>query len=476
VNASELFHSNWVIAAIVFAAALPALFVVLTEASGALARRGSPAARPVRLLRNWVLPVAGLTGLLAFALKNPTDNTWMRVIVTVLGFLAILLVLSTLNVALFSTAKETSWRGRIPSIFVDLFRLLLIAVGLAVLFSVVWNTNVTGLFAALGVTSIVIGLALQGAVGGVISGLLLLFEQPFRLGDWLETANTTGKVIEVNWRAVHLLTMTGTMVVPNSVLAGGWLNNISRTHPAYRVSLLVYFDAEDSPVLVKEVLLATAKRLPQLHAQGVVDVEFKGGGCYEVGLHIESMLKGKPARDQFQTWLWYAARRAGLRLDCLPLDQAAQARQLEAALKQVGPGFNLDDKGCAALAQHCRVETYGPDEVVQDLGVIPDALRFVVLGALSDGVPGPDGERLEVLHLDQGEFVGMGVFSREPTVAETRSVGVTTVLVLPLVAVDALLKGDPVVARTLGDTIERRRQMISQAVAKAHGGTPVKAA
>ena len=49
-----------------------------------------------------------------------------------------------------------------------------------------------GLIAALGVTSIVIGLALQNAVGGVISGLLLLFEQPFKIGDWLDRRRRPG--------------------------------------------------------------------------------------------------------------------------------------------------------------------------------------------------------------------------------------------------------------------------------------------
>ncbi|MDR1824366.1 MAG: mechanosensitive ion channel [Bifidobacteriaceae bacterium] len=459
----SVFEENWLIGAIAFAVGLPVLFVALTELGGWLARRHSPVARPVVLLRNWVLPVGALAALLAFALQQPTQNVWMKVIVTVLGFLAILLVLSALNVALFSTAKAGSWRGRVPSIFVDLFRLLLIAVALAVLFSLVWNANVTGLFAALGVTSIVIGLALQGAVGGVISGLLLLFEQPFQLGDWLDSATAKGKVIEVNWRAVHLFTATGTQVVPNSVLAAGWLTNMSRTLPAYRVAVTVFFDMEDSPVECKRVLLETAQRLPWLHPEGVVDLEFKGGGCYEVGLPLESLLVGKKAQDQFQTWLWYATRRAGLRLDAIPIDRRAEAKVLNRALKKIGPGFNLTKEGRDALAKECRIEVYGPDEVVQDKDVLPEAFRFVLEGELSEGVTAPDGERQEWLRVREGEFIGMGAFSHEVSLAETRAVGVASVLVMPLSSIDRLLKGDPVVSRTLGDTIERRRTQLAAA-------------
>ena len=52
-----------------------------------------------------------------------------------LGFLLILLVLSAFNVALFANAKPDQWRERIPSIFVELVRLILVVVGLALLFS-----------------------------------------------------------------------------------------------------------------------------------------------------------------------------------------------------------------------------------------------------------------------------------------------------------------------------------------------------
>ena len=48
----------------------------------------------------------------------------------------------------------------------------LIAVGLAIIFSYIWGANVGGLFTALGITSIVLGLTLQNSVGQIISGLL----------------------------------------------------------------------------------------------------------------------------------------------------------------------------------------------------------------------------------------------------------------------------------------------------------------
>ena len=60
------------------------------------------------------------------------------------------------------------------------------------LFGWIWGADIGGLFTALGIGSIVIGLALQNAVGSVLSGLFLLFEQPFEIGDYILTVAGQG--------------------------------------------------------------------------------------------------------------------------------------------------------------------------------------------------------------------------------------------------------------------------------------------
>ena len=146
---------------------------------------------------------------------------------------------------------------------------MLIAVGLAMIFSVIWGANVGGLFTALGISSIVLGLALQNSVGQIISGLLMLFEQPFQLGDWLDTPAARGRVVELNWRAVHIDTGSGLEITPNSVLAGASFTNLSRPPGAHKITVDSTFAASDSPDGVCALLVhdrqcasASANRLP----------------------------------------------------------------------------------------------------------------------------------------------------------------------------------------------------------------------
>ena len=176
----------------------------------------------------------------------------------------LVLLLSGLNATLFQGAPEGTWRKRIPSIFLDVARFVLIAIGLAMIFSFIWGANVGGLFTALGITSIVLGLALQNSVGQIISGLLLLFEQPFQIGDWVDTPSARGRVVEVNWRATHIDTGSGLQIIPNSVLAGASFTNLSRPPGEHSISVITEFAANDPPDDVCALLVRVAGTLPQL--------------------------------------------------------------------------------------------------------------------------------------------------------------------------------------------------------------------
>ena len=151
----------WLYWAIGLAVGLPVALIGLTEWQQLLARRQSALARPVNLLRSYLVPLAALLLLLVKVAQVPAQVTSVRVLATVFGFVVLLLLLSGLNATLFEGAAQGSWRERVPTIFRDVTRFLLIAVGLAMIFSYVWGVRVGGLFTALGVTSVVIGLMLQ---------------------------------------------------------------------------------------------------------------------------------------------------------------------------------------------------------------------------------------------------------------------------------------------------------------------------
>jgi small-conductance mechanosensitive channel len=68
---------------------------------------------------------------------------------------------------------------------------------------------VKGLLATSGVVAIVVGLALQSTLSDVFSGIVLNTTKPYQVDDWISIDGVEGKVLDIDWRATHLLTSAG---------------------------------------------------------------------------------------------------------------------------------------------------------------------------------------------------------------------------------------------------------------------------
>jgi small-conductance mechanosensitive channel len=462
----SVLDTSWFYWALGVAIGLPVGLVVLTEARNALTRRGSGLARPVALVRNYILPLAALLALLVKANDVSAEATPVRLVATLLGFVVLVLLLSGLNATLFQGAPEDSWRKRIPSIFLDVARFVVIAVGLAFIMSYVWGANVGGLFTALGITSIVLGLALQNSVGQIISGLLLLFEQPFRLGDWLDTPSARGRVVEVNWRATHIDTGSGLQITPNSVLAGASFTNLSRPQGAHSIAVTSVFASGDAPDSVCGVLAGVAAGLPHLRVGAVPSAVPLGGTEYKTTIPLRSPADDGAARSMFLRWIWYAARRAELHLDEVDDDFATPERR-QSALRVVAPVLRLNHTDQQLLMPYVRVTRYGADETIQRPKEVPAGMTFVVDGRVKLVVTTDDGMVVPVQVLEEGDFLGQTTLTREPVKARAYAMDEVTVLQLGRDRIESLVDEKPVLLQEIGRTIEERRASMRRALAAA---------
>jgi small conductance mechanosensitive channel len=89
--------------------------------------------------------------------------------------------------------------------------------------------NVTTLLTGLGILGFTIGFALQDISANFVSGILLLIEQPFNIGDSIEVAGNAGVVEDVNLRATRMTAFDGRhLVVPNRDILTNPIINYSR--------------------------------------------------------------------------------------------------------------------------------------------------------------------------------------------------------------------------------------------------------
>lgn len=466
----NVFTAPWFYWSIIIAAGLPTVLVLLTELQHALSRRGNFLARPVGLLRTFIVPLGALLLLLTQTTSVSVDATPVRVLSTVFGVLILIMVLSGVSATVFDSAPKGSWRRRMPAIFIDVARFAIIAVGVAMIFAYVWGANVGGLFTALGISSIVLGLTLQNSVGQIISGLLLLFEQPFQIGDWVQTSSASGRVVEVNWRATHINTGSGLEIIPNSVLAGQAFANLSRPAGGHTITVQTKFAGADAPDEVCALLTEVAANLPHLHPDGHPTVNASSSSDYTVTIPVRSPADDVAARSTFQRWLWYAARRAGLRLDGLEDDFSTPKRRAD-ALRKIAPILRAGSSELETVLPHAVVTRYGADEVMQRSGEIPAMMSFVVKGRVRLVVAGTDGALIPLATLHEGDFIGQTALTREPVTGSAYAVGEVTTLQIDRNALEQLLFRKPELLQDLSQAIDERRERARSAVAAVEEAT-----
>jgi small-conductance mechanosensitive channel/CRP-like cAMP-binding protein len=467
----NVLESSWFYWAVGIAAGLPVTLIILTELHHALLRRRSRLAGLVAVVRDYLLPLAALLLLLVEGAQVPARDTSVRILATVFGFVVLLLLLSGLNATLFQTAPQGSWRGRVPAIFVDVGRLVLIGVGLALIFSYIWGVRIGGLFTALGVTSVVVGLMLQNSVGQIVSGLFMLIEQPFRIGDWVDTPAARGRIVEANWRAVHIETGRGLQITPNSVLATTSFTNLSRRQGPHKLAITTTFSSADSPDRVCAMLSRAAGALPQRITAVVPSSVALGNGEYRTTVALLSPADDAAAQATFLRWIWYAARRAELHLDSADDDFSTPARVEMAIRTVVAPALRLKHTDEKSLSPHARVVRYGADEVVQYAGEVPTGMAFLITGSVRLTTIAEDGSVVPVGALQEGSFLGVNTLTRQPNLSGAYALEEVTALEVDREHLEDLVMRNPLLLQELGRILDERRKKTSRAEHPEHVGS-----
>ena len=90
----------------------------------------------------------------------------------------------------------------------------------------------------LGALGVGIGLGLQSIVNNLVSGVILIFEQPFRIGDYIELGDSKGRVLDIGIRSSRLVMEEGAEVImPNADLLSGRVINWTLRNENMRVEL-----------------------------------------------------------------------------------------------------------------------------------------------------------------------------------------------------------------------------------------------
>ena len=112
-----------------------------------------------------------------------------------------------------------------------------------------------------GALGVGIGFGLQNITDNFISGIIILFEKPIKVGDRIVVGGTEGDVINISVRATTILTNENiSIIVPNSEFISSRVINWSHNNRNIRFDLPLGVSYNEDPAQVKEVLLEVAKK------------------------------------------------------------------------------------------------------------------------------------------------------------------------------------------------------------------------
>lgn len=130
---------------------------------------------------------------------------------------------------------------------------------------------VTGVLASLGIGGLAFALAARDTVSNIFGSLMIIFDRPFQVGDWIKAGDLEGTVEEVGFRSTKIRTFAKTLIsVPNNIIANMALDNFSRM-PKRRIRLTVGVSYATTPAQMRE---AVSRIRAMLTEHPIVDQEF----------------------------------------------------------------------------------------------------------------------------------------------------------------------------------------------------------
>ncbi len=168
-----------------------------------------------------------------------------------------------------------------------------------------------------GALSLGIGFGLQNIVSNFVSGLILLVERPFKVGDWVATGTTEGFVRRISVRATEIETFQRqSIIVPNSELINAPVGNWTHRNRLGRIEIPVSVSYDSDPRQVMDLLMDIALAHPGLLRNPEPVVMFNGFGQssldFELRGFVGDVLGALPVKNELRVTILERFRAEGI--------------------------------------------------------------------------------------------------------------------------------------------------------------------
>ena len=370
----------------------------------------------------------------------------------------------------FERRKQTP----IPHFLREVVALILFLVALLFVLSLGYHAEreLKGLVVGSGVIALVLGFAGQNFLSGIIAGMSIQVNRPYKVGDWLKVGDTYGEVREINWRSTRLCTNDNIYLdIPNNEMVQHTITNLTYPNRIHFMRLQINAEYGAPPNRVKDALMRATIQVPGVEKDPPPQIYVSEYGesaiVYQIKFAMTTHSGYYEVRDAIYTNAWYEFRRRKI---AIPFPQ--RTLHLE---RKVGPPADeghgealsilrgeplfqcLSETQLDHLVKQARLNHFGRGERVIEEGADGDSMFILLRGAAQVSVA-KNGSIIPVATLSSGDCFGeMSLLTGEKRSATVKADGDCYVMEIGKDVMGDVIRDSPECLRQLSELLATRK-------------------
>ena len=422
------------------------------------------------LFRLFCLLLAFYAAIAVYGVQAP----WRNHVGAAVALLSTAVVVALIDRYIWDLYFEKRKRTPIPHFLRELVAMVIFLIALLIILSVGYHAEreLKGLLAGSGIIAIIIGFAGQNLFGGIIAGMSLQINRPYKVGDWLQVGERFAEVMEINWRSTRLCTNDNIYLdIPNNEIVRTTIVNLHYPTEVHAMRIRVGVDYNVPPNRVKDALGRAAQTAAGVLANPPVKiflVDFADHAViYEIKFYMGNHARINQVNDAVRTNVWYELKRQRInipfpirtlhleRRTAQPADDGHEEAQ---QILRGEPIFEcLTDAQLESLVKQARLNHFGHGERVIDEGAEGDSMFILLRGTATVSVS-KNGASIGVATLSAGDCFGeMSLLTGEKRSATVQADGDCYVMEIGKPVMAEVIRESPRCLEQLSELLARRK-------------------
>src|SRR5436309_5969 len=433
------------------------------------------------LFRLFCLILAFYAAIVVYGVHAP----WRNHVGAAAILLSTALVVALINRYIWDFYFETKRQTPIPHFLREVVGGIIFLIVLLFVLSYGYHAEaqLKGLLAGSGVIAIILGFAGQNLFAGIIGGISIQINRPYKVGDWLQVGERFAEVMEINWRSTRLRTNDAIYLdIPNNEMVSHAIVNLHYPTEVHAMRIRVGVEYKNPPNRVKDALAraaSTAEGVMAVPPVRIYLVDFADFAViYEIKFYMGNHARMNEIMDAVRTNVWYELKRRGITIP-FPIRtlhvQRKAARPVQEdhaealSILRGEPLFGcLSEEQLNQLVGQARLNIFGRGEPVIQEGSPGDSM-FVLLRGAANVFVSKNGSTIQVATLNAGDCFGeMSLLTGEPRSATVRADADCYVMEIGKPTMAEVLHGAPECLVHLSELLAQRKMETEGILKEAH--------